>query len=162
MNIRPLGSLDTLVIAGRLRIEHWDKLEGAGDVRSLPLMDDEGEPLAILKRWKAVTPFVTRLRNAAAPLLGNRPAELGRVWIEALQPHGHTPWTEDAQGEFLHVRLCLSTPLNSFLYCGGESTVLLVGSLAYLNTAALHSWVNLGDWPAIHLCADVRRPEPAL
>lgn len=159
MNIQPVGWLDTLVVLGNLRLRHWERLEGDGDVQTVLLRDEEGEA-SLLKKglFKSMQSFLARLSNEAAPFLGNQPAELGRAWIECLRPGRHTGWTEEPAGEWLQLRICLATPPNAWLYCGGESAVIQPGVIAYVNVQAPTSSLNLGTSPRLHLVVEVKKP----
>lgn len=163
MNIQSVGWLDTSLVWMRLRLSYWDRFEGDGDLETLHLLDDEGEELPILKGekgWKGVGTFLTKLSNAAAPFLNNRPAEFAGVWLDRLKPNGKTNWGQTDEPDLLRVHICLAGPPNALFYCGGEAAVLGVGVVNYINVGALHSRVNFGNAPAIHMVANVRRPAP--
>ena len=160
-HIQAVGWIDTWLISSRLRQLYFDRFEGDGDVQTLHLLDEDGENLPILngeKGWKGASTFLKRLSNDAAPFMGGLPADLGAVWIDRLRPNGKTPWTQIDDPDWLQFRIALFSPPGAWFYVGGEALVLGVGTINYINTAALHSRVNFSNAPCVHLVANVRRP----
>lgn len=161
-----IGWLDTGLVWSRLRQVYWERFEGDGDLDTIPLLDEDGAKLPIMrgeKGWQGANTFLTRFKQAAAPFLGGKPAELGATWIERLRPNGKTPWTVIDEPDWLRIHVCLSGPPGAWLYCGGEAlngAGMMPGSVVYVNVSALHSAVNFGNAPRIHLVANVRRPNP--
>jgi hypothetical protein len=163
-HLQAIGWLDPLLVLSRLRQVYWERFEGDGDLDFIHLLDEDGSKLPIMrgeKGWQGANTFLTRFKQAAAPFLGGHPATLGATWIERLRPNGKTPWTVIDEPDWLRIHVCLAGPPGAWLYCGGESvngTLLMPGAVMYINTAALHSAVNFGNAPRIHLVANVRRP----
>jgi hypothetical protein len=152
--------MDPILVLARLRLVYWQDFEGDGSVVTIPLIED-GEKLPILKgekSWAAMNSFLTRLGNESARFLGGRPAVFERAYVEQLRPDGRTPWTQQDDPDLLEVRVALATPLNAPIYCGGEGSTLPASTVAYVNAQALHSSVNFGNFPRLHLVSHVRKP----
>lgn len=118
----------------------------------------------ILTEWKSARALLGRIKTSLSPLpiMGGKPIELGKVMIVSLKAGGFVDWHID-EGEYAetHLRghLCLIPSPGAWLLSGGEAAMPAVGVLTYFNNRVLHSAINLGDYPRVHLIVDVRRPD---
>lgn len=161
-HIQPIGWLDTSLLFANFRLRYADQLTDDGPVLKLHLRDDDRGDLPILtgeRKFGSAVNFLTRLKSAAAPFLGGKPADLGAVWIERLMPGAHTPWTQIDEPELITLHIALATNPAAWLYCGGESVNCGVGVINYINVQAAHTAINFGSSPRDHLVINVRRPE---
>ena len=156
--IQPICFLDVWAFSAALFTKHKDKF--GGDHHSaaiLPLRSEEGA-LAILGEWRTARALLSRIRVAAAPIMEGRSGTLGAAAVVQLRPGGFVEWSADPQAPPAF-HLCIVPSPDAVLYCGGQSAVLPVGQLTYLNRRLLWSAVNFGPTPAIHLVVDVRGPD---
>ena len=158
MNIAPIGFLDTWAFSSTLFARYKDRFVGDHhSLTMLPLRGPDG-PLPILAEWKSAKALLARVRAASAPFTGGKTGELGEAALVHLKPGGFMEWTwEDTEYARLHHRLhlCVVPGPGCCIFSGGESGVLPVGMLTYVNRRVLHSAVNFGETPAIHLIVDV-------
>jgi hypothetical protein len=111
-----------------------------------------------MEKFGSAKTLLARLKNAAAPFLGGKPAELADIWIESLLPGGKTPWSQVDDPELLRLYIALASPPGAWFYCGGEAAQLGIGVVNWVNIALPHSVLNLGNAPRVCLVANVRRP----
>lgn len=162
--IRPVGFLDTSGFTGMFTVKYRERMrDGILPLRSIPEGDDEAQDLPIMKEWKTARALLTRIKAGAAPLLDGQPATLGKAWVETLPGNCGTPWTieEDdyAQGH-IRTRTCLIPTPENYTMSGLDRVTLGVGILNIVEHRILHSEINLGAFPRVHLIVDVRRPDP--
>lgn len=152
--IRAIGFLDTWAFSSALFAKYKDRL--GGDHRSaliLPLRSAAG-PLPILAEWKSAKALLTRLRAAAAPAFDGKTPEIGEASVVQLSAGGFVEWSQDeARGP--HAHICIVPSPNAWLYSGGDSSVLPPGQLTLVDHRCLWSAANFGDYPAIHLVAEL-------
>jgi Aspartyl/Asparaginyl beta-hydroxylase len=161
VNIQLFGWLDTSLLWANFRLRYHDQLRDDGPLLKLHLRDDDRGDLPILtgeRKFGSAVSFLQRFRNEAAKLT-RQPADLGAVWIESLLPGSHTPWLQSDDTDMLTVHIALASNPQALFYCGGEGGQLGVGYCNVINTQALHSAINLGTSPRVHLVLRVRRPE---
>ena len=159
-HIVPLEFIDTWAFSAALFARHKDRFTG-DHLAMLPLRS-QGGPLPILSEWKSAKALLSKVRNAAAPLLGGKAGVLGEAALVRLAPGGYMEWTcETSEYALAHHRLhlCVVPAPGCCVLSGGESGVLPVGMLTYVNRSVLHSAVNFSDTPCIHLIVDVRAPD---
>ena len=71
-----------------------------------------------------------------------------------MKPGGFVDWSYDeARGP--HAHICLVPGPGAWVYSGGESAVLPVGQLTLVDHRKLWSAANYGDYPVIHLVAEL-------
>lgn len=115
----------------------------------------------ILEEWKQAQNVLRKIKHLAAPFVGGQPAELGKAMIVELKPGGTVDWHRD-EGAYaeahhrLHVGLVWSP--GAALFCGSEGINPSVGQVVWMNNRQLHSAVNVGANPRVHLIVDVRKP----
>lgn len=161
MNIAPIAFVDTWSFASTLFARYKDRFVGDHhSMTMLPLRSEEG-PLPILSEWKSAKALLSKIRTAAAPFMDGKAADLGAAALIHMKPGGFMEWTWEG-GEYAqaHCRfhLCVVPAPGCAIYSGGESGVLPVGMLTYVNRLVLHSAVNHSDTPAIHLVVDLQKP----
>ncbi len=97
------------------------------------------------------------LKDIAAELGSDR---FGKVMLVELAPGGAVSWHVD-EGAYAvaHDRyhLPLTTNPGAFLLSGGEQLHIPVGFLTGFDNHGLHSAINVGPTPRVHLIVDVRR-----
>lgn len=126
-------------------------------VRHLWLRQDR-EDVERDKPWKTAAGFLTRLRNEAAPLFGNRAPAYGDVAVRSISPGGRIDWHADpAPVHRLHI--CLNPSPGAFLFSGGMSICPAVGNLLLVEHRVLHSAINLGPCPYVELVAELVSPD---
>ncbi len=143
------------------RLRYADQLVDDGPVLSLHLRDDDRGDLPILtgeRKFGSAVNLLTRLKSAAAPFLGGKPADIMRAYVERLMPGAHTPWLQELEPDWLTLHIALATNPEAWLYCGGAAANLGVGIVNFVNTQASFSALNFGSSPRDHLVVHVRRP----
>ena len=180
MNFQPIALLDVTQFQGYLFTKYrdrWralDREPGWGDASVILLrapantaldawqLDADHVDDPVLAEWKSAKALLNRVRNAASGALGGKPADLGKALIVSLKPGGHIPWHLD-EGEYAerHTRFHLAISSNpaAWLLSGADRWQPGVGGLVWVNHRVLHSEVNFGDFPRIHLVVDVRKPD---
>ncbi len=160
MNIQAIAFLDSWAFSATLFAKYKDRFAGSHHSADfIPLRSSESA-LPILAEWKTAKTLLSRLRVAAAPLVGGKTAELGQAALVRLKPGGHIEWGCD-ETDYLALHLAVVPSPGAWVYSGGESAVLPVGQLTFVNHRVLYSAVNFGDHPVIHLVVDVREPQDA-
>lgn len=122
----------------------------------LPLRLAEGA-LPILAEWKTAKALLSRTRAALAPFFGGKTPELGEAALVRLKAGGHLEWGFADAGHSFHLPIVPSP--GAWVYSGGEAAVLPVGQLTFVNRRVLHSAINLGEHPVIHLVIDAKLTE---
>lgn len=123
--------------------------------------DVEHVDYPLFGEWTAARNIVARAENEIARHLGMQNAVLGKVLVVTLKPGGAIDWHTDEGGYAeTHVRFHLPVLpcAGAVLHSGGETLMPGVGNLTYFNNRVLHSAVNLGPVPRVHLIIDVRKP----
>lgn len=186
MNFRALGFVDASVFTSALVSKYRDlwhrnrqrqSYEGSPhhDTQAILLRGPEDPSLenwlqdvpqvdyALLKEWKSAQSLLARIRDTLQPLVGERPVIFGKVMAVRLKAGGHVDWHVD-EGDYaaIHdrVHLCLLPSPGAFLYSGVEIAQPPVGQLTWFNNRALHSAVNIGPVPRVHLIVDIRKTSP--
>ena len=162
MTIRPLGFLDTSTFTAMYVMKHREKVDN-GILRLRDFKDGEAGPsdLPILREWKSARALLSRIRNAAAPLLEGRVPDLGRAWVEIVPPLSGTPWnaeSDDYADAHHRTRTCLIGGPGAMSYCGQAAANLLPGIVNFVDLRALSSETNTGEYPRVHLVVDVKIP----
>lgn len=183
MNFRPMLFLDTSIMTANLLLRHKVRFQddrrrqetpGSAhhDTESIILRGPKGDDvaawfadiphqdMAILKEFKSAKSVLTRIANALA--VDGVPGKIGKAMIVSLKPGGFIDWHTD-EGAYAEAynrfHVCLIPSPGAFLYSGGEQASPAVGWLTFFNNRALHSAINLGQTPRVHLIVDVRKPE---
>ena len=157
--IRAIGFIDTWAFSSALFAKYKDRLGGDHHSASvLPLRSAAGA-LPVLAEWKSAKALLTRLRAASAPAFEGRTPEIGEAAVVQLAPGGFVEWTRDeARGP--HVHLCIVPSPNAWVYSDGSGAVLPPGQLTLVDHRKLWSAANYGDYPAIHLVAELYVEDP--
>ena len=184
----PIAHLDTFDLVGSLRnrMALFDKIkirqETPGSAhthtRSIFLRGPENpntqnwfedvpqidyQPLA---GWKEAIRFSGILGAALTTRLPVQidPLHRGKAMIVELAPGSAVDWHRD-EGAYARVHRRFHLPLvtnpGCFLFSGGEYAQLPVGALTWFDNHALHSAVNFGQYPRVHLIVDYRIAPPA-
>jgi len=105
-------------------------------------------------------PEMQALLSAICGALRQPPTALGKAMVVELKPQGSIAWHVD-EGAYAvrHNRyhVALTTNPGAVLLSGGEQAHVPVGALVAFDTAVLHSAVNVGSTPRIHLIVDCRK-----
>ncbi len=163
----PVAFLDTFDLVASLR-ERMDRFRSTGEagltelrVREESSIEGKGhvwyKPYA---EWPELKATIQTLRGLGDRLAGAAGIELGRVFLEMLDPGTTLPWTTE-ESEFVRVEMALRTNPGARLFVGTESTHLLPGQLTIVATGVPRCAVNLGEWPRVHLVVEFRRRETA-
>ena len=87
-------------------------------------------------------------------------AAVGKIMLVELKAGGALAWHID-EGDYAKAyrrfHLPIVTNPMAFMYTGGDQAHLPVGVLTEFDTSVLHSAINAGPAPRIHLILDVRR-----
>lgn len=106
-----------------------------------------------LKEWPEA-------REALEVIAARVKSQISKAMIVSLKPGGFVDWHID-QGEYAdtHCRghLPLATNDHAYVYAGDESGTLAPSFFFKFNNRVLHSAINLGDTPRIHLIVDWRK-----
>lgn len=128
--------------------------------------DDPDDDLAYVRsrelaKWPEATNTITRLTRLGTQAFG--PIDLGRVFVEMLEPDTTLPWTRRTGAyveRFTRLYVALRTNPGTILFSGTEGWHLQQGQAVAVNQRVPTSAVNLGDHWAAHLVLDFcRRPE---
>lgn len=116
----------------------------------------------IMSEWKSAKALLLRIAAAAAPFNNGETPDLGKAMVVSLKAGGFVDWHID-EGPYaeahLRLHLCLVPSPGAVLYSGGDQHTPPVGQLTFVNNRVLHSAVNLGPVPRVHLIVDVRKPD---
>jgi hypothetical protein len=160
VNIQPIGFVDTWAFGSTLFARYKDRFAGEHHSMSLlPLRSVDG-PLPILNEWKSAKALLARLRVAAAPFFGVTP-ELGEAALVQVRAGGFIEWGM-RESDWCSFHLPIVPSPGAWMYSGGDGAVLPIGQLTFVNRGVLHSAVNLGQHPVIHLVADARKTDDPL
>lgn len=177
-HIRAIGHLDTFALLASLyeRRSEFDTITLRQDTPGSPHRDTRaiflrGPDEPTVTRWFEDVPHVDypawRTWPEAEPLFTNLLTSLpqpipdvGKVMLVELKPGGALAWHVDegayaVQHERYH--LALTTNPGAWLLSGGEQAHVPVGALVWFDNHALHSAINVGPTPRIHLIVDIRR-----
>jgi hypothetical protein len=161
-HIQPIAFLETWHFASTLYAKFKDRFVSSDTGMSiLPLRNEEGA-LPILAEWRAAKALLSRIRTAASPLCEGQAGVLGTAALVQLDAGGFVPWAWEATEyarQYHRLHLCVVPSPGACVLAGGESGVLPVGMLTLVNRTVLHSYVNFGATPVIHLVCDIRKPD---
>lgn len=110
----------------------------------------------ILKNWKSAKSVLERVRKA----VNNRP--LGKVMIVQLRPAASVAWHVDNgpyYDAYHRLHLPLVTNPGAQMFSGLAALHIPVGHLIHIDNRVLHSAINVGQHPRIHMIIDVKKPE---
>ena len=185
MNFRPLAFIDTSHFTAALVHkykdawgwdEHRQKFEGSPhhDTQAILLRGPKDPTVEnwfqdipqidypVLKEWKSARAMLARIKDALQPIVGKAPVTFGKIMVVRLKVGGFVDWHID-EGAYAEkhdrAHLCLLPSPGAWLYSGGEVAQPPVGMLTYMNNRALHSALNTGPVPRVHLILDVRKPD---
>ena len=119
--------------------------------------DGKDEP--ILKEWKSAKNLLTKVANAAAPYLGNKPANIIMAKIFTLVPNEREDWNVP-RTEGVRAWLNLLPSPGAMLFSGIEGMNPPVGALTVINRRPIFSAVNLGPCAATWLVLDAELTPP--
>jgi len=160
--IRPLGFLDVARLSGSFTMIFAKDMVDSRDVVDHDVrhfwLRHEGRDVENDKPWKAAKGFLTRLRNEAAPLFGNRAPSFGDVFVRSIAPGGRIDWHTDP-APVHRVHICLNPSPGGFLFSGGMSICPAVGNLLLVEHRILHSAINLGPCPLVELVTELVSPD---
>lgn len=163
MNIFSIGFLDASVFTANLILRHKAKLQEVDPgISLLPLRTEDGD-LPIMAEWGSAKALLSKVRAAAAPILGGKPGILARASVVQLGVGACVPWAadDDDYAQTVHrLLLCLIPSPGCWVYSGSEGTIPSVGMLTLVNHEVLHSVINTGQNPCTQLIVDVLKPLP--
>lgn len=85
---------------------------------------------------------------------------IGKVMLVSLLPGGFVDWHTD-EGEYAEMHRRFHVPVTTnpgaIMFAGYESTHIPVGQLTEINNRVMHSAINTGPTPRVHLIFDVRK-----
>lgn len=158
--IQPLGFIDTSAFTAMFVVKYKERMkDGVLWLRGGPDTLVAAEDAPILKEWKSARALLQRIRNKAAE---TSPAELGRAWIETLDPHSGTPWSmepDEHTAAFARLRVCLLTAPGCWSFSGSVNAQLAVGVVNLVENRVISSEANFSDHPRTHLIVEVSRPD---
>ena len=113
-------------------------------------------------KWVQLKSFLTRLKREAERLTG--PIDLGRCYLEMLDPGMTLPWTTESGPyieRFTRTHLALRTNPAALMVSGSEAASLGPGWLTAVNPQVPCTAINLGQHPRVHLVVDFRKKDVA-
>jgi hypothetical protein len=115
----------------------------------------------VFNDWQSAQQVMAAIAKSHIQRSGVEPL-FGKAMIVSLKAGGWVDWHTD-QGPYAQAHdrfhVCLVPSAGALTFCGGMALNLPVGQLTFLNNRVLHSAVNFGNNPRIHLIVDVRKPE---
>lgn len=167
-NFTPIVFLDIFELAGSLRQQIG--LFDHSEPRIMPVIqprkgtEDEDEDFvmtAAAAKWVACKNFLGRLKRKGETIFG--PIDLGRVYLEMLDPGVKLPWSEPLTGGYIErytrLHLALRTNPQAFMLAGTEWASPAMGWLTGVNVRVPSMAANFGEWPRVHLVIDVRKKD---
>lgn len=130
-----------------------------GELDAIQLVKD-GKPLPILGEWKSAKNLLSKVRNAAAPLLGGKPAVLENAAVVSLGVGKWLSWKMPDPGGPWGVMTMLPSP-GASLISGVVNHQPPVGQLTLLSRDLPFSAVNVGPVPYVFLWLEARMPDDA-
>lgn len=149
--LRLLGHVDLFSngFIGMLH-RHRSELRGADGVRTMVVRDGAYRHPYLLPdgKWTSLRTTISR----AAKILSDIAPELdiASATLEQLDPGAHLPWEAGEAGP-MAIRVALVTNPMSVVYSGNEGMTLHSGQVLAVDESVLHSCINLGTAPVIHL-----------
>lgn len=114
-----------------------------------------------LEAWPTARAVIAKIAESHRLRSGLEPI-FGKIMVVSLKAGGWVDWHVD-QGFYAQVHdrfhLCLIPSAGGLMFSGGMSAALPQGQLTYFNNHVLHSAINVGTNPRVHLICDIRRPE---
>lgn len=118
--------------------------------------------MPILAKWPTARQVIEAIAVSHKRRTGGEPV-FGKIMVVSLKPGGSVDWHTD-QGAYAEahdrMHICLQPSPGAWLFSGGAQAILPMGQLAYFDNHVLHSAINLGPVPRVHLICDIRRPAP--
>ena len=152
--IRPIGFVDTWAFSSALFAKYKDRFGGEHHSAQILPLRSRDAALPILAEWKSAKALLTRLRAAAAQGFDGRTPEIGEASVVQMIGGGHVEWSaDDARGP--HAHICIVPAPGAWVFSGGDSSVLPPGQLTLVDHRQLWSAANFGEYPAIHLIAEL-------
>lgn len=115
----------------------------------------------ILDKWPSARQVLEKIIESHRRRAGMDPV-LGKAMVVSLKAGGHVDWHVD-KGAYAEAHdrfhVCLVPSAGAMMYSGGLGGSLPVGQLTWINNRILHSAINVGSNPRIHLIVDIRKPE---
>lgn len=166
-NFMPLLFVDHIDLAGTLR--RHEGLYDHGTPRILPVRvprkgtEDDDEDFVYLAstmgKWVELKNFLGRLKREAEKLVG--PIDLGRIWIEMLDPGVTLPWKTESGPyieRYTRVHMALRTNPAALMISGSEAASPAPGWVTAVNVR-VHTAINMGQHPRVHLVVDFKKKE---
>lgn len=113
----------------------------------------------VFGKWPEMKTLATRLRRLGDARFGNGGIGFGLVFLEMLDAGTATEWQKPDDTDWLRVHLPLRTNPRALIFAEHECASLPPGQLTLVNQACWRCAVNWGEWPRIHLVADVRQKQ---
>ena len=158
--ITPLGFIDTSTFTAMFTVKYKERMkDGLLWLRGSPDTLADIEDAVVLKEWKSARAILQRIRNKASE---TSPAELGRAWIETLDPHSGTPWSmspDEHTARYAQLRICLLGAPGCWSFSGTQNVQLAVGVVNLIENRVICSEANFSDYPRTHLIVEVSRPD---
>jgi hypothetical protein len=167
VNIRPIHFIDAAAMTAALLTRHktsWSEpLDG---VQLMPLRatapdEERSAQTPLLRDWPSAKGVLAQIKKVAAALLEGNEVVFGDVVLERFAPQAYTPWLRD-EGDYADRHYRLHLPLvpspGAMVICGGETWSPAALMLTWVNHQALHSTLNLAEYPFIRLVVDVEKP----
>ncbi len=167
-NFTPIAFLDTFELAASLRQQIG--LFDHETPRILPVIqprkgaEEEDEDFVMAAgaaKWVAMKNFLGRLKRKGEAIYG--PVDLGRVYLEMLDPGVKLPWSEGLTGSYIErysrFHLALRTSPAAIMLAGPEIGSPAMGWLTMVNVRVPSTAANFGEAPRVHLVVDVRKKE---
>lgn len=133
----PLGTIDA---------ETW--------FQDVPHADTE-----LLGKWPSAQQVLAKIAESHQRRFGVE-ALFGKAMVVSLKSGGYVDWHVD-QGAYAEIHdrlhLCLIPSAGAMMYSGGFQASLPVGQLTFINNRVVHSAINVGLTPRIHLIVDIRK-----
>lgn len=142
----------------------WTDLQDGVQVIPLRHTPDGAEhalATPLMREWPSAKGVFAQIKKAAAMVLEGAEVRFGDAAIERFAPGAYTEWTRD-EGDYAsahyRLQLCLVPSPGALVISGGVHWQPAAFMLTWVNHQALHSTLNLGDYPFIRLAVDVEKP----
>lgn len=130
-------------------------------LRHTPDGAEKSMPTPLMREWPSAKGVMAQIKKIAGLILEGEEVRFGDAVIERFAPGAYTDWAQD-KGDYAtahhRLQMCLVPSPGAVVISGGVSWQPPTYMLTWVSHEALHSTLNLGDYPFIRLVVDVEKP----